>query len=240
MPALMAALKDKPFRRFVIAMNWKYPYHSLPEGVDWRDFKIERILALSDQIGDFVHWAMRLPTHVFAWGIKSEYYFDSGTREPQIVFIPRKCPESRELYAVLRSRNRAFAETIAWRGFDDMSEAEYAEQMRKSAIFLNMSHAEGLPCSLLEAMRAGTLVAGYNSVGGQRQLIGSGDKQNCILAENLDYPNLARLLEPALLDILQGDMSRWEHIRQNGKELSQSYTAEAEEASVLKMWKELA
>jgi hypothetical protein len=104
---------------------------------------------------------------------------------------------------------------------------------------MNMSEAEGLPLPLLEAMRAGTLVAGYNSVGGQQELIGEGPMQNCVLAATLDYVTLARRLEPVPEDVLRGDMSRWSTIRENAMTLGRQYTKEAEEASIVGAWQEI-
>jgi hypothetical protein len=122
---------------------------------------------------------------------------------------------------------------------EGLSEAEYAKEVRQASIFINLSHAEGVAFAAMEAMRAGTLVAGFNSVGGQAELIGHGDRQNCILAENLDYVTLAYRIEPLLLDVLKGDMTRWQRIQQNALAFSATYTREAETQSITTMWQAL-
>lgn len=239
-PRVMETLKDHPLRRIAIALNWSYIFPALKRNLDWRDFGIERVLVNSPFIGDFISWSMSLPTHLFTLGIDPElYYHTPAEKIRQISYIERKKAECESLSRILRSRNPAFVTEIAWKGHADLSEAEYAAEIRKSVVFLNMSPAEGLPFSMLEAMRAGALVAGYNGVGGQRELIGAGEKQNCILSDNFDYVTLARKLEPLLSDILQGGLSRWDHVMRAGLELSNRYTMEEEERSVLSMWEEI-
>lgn len=63
--------------------------------------------------------------------------------------------------------------------------------------------------------------------------------QNCILAENLDYATLARRLEPVLLSVLEGDLSRWANVLLNGIQTAAAYSREAEAESVLAMWRQL-
>jgi hypothetical protein len=237
---LMNDLKTRNLRRMVIALNWQYIYASLPNGLDWRSYGIERCLTHSPFIGDYVTWAMGIPSHVFAWGIKPDfYYFDPAQKKRQAAFLKRKQRTMDEFIRVLYSRGPKFVQEITWVAMDDLAEADYARIIRQSSLFLNLSEAEGLPCSLLEAMRAGTLVAGYNSVGGRRELIGAGARQNCLLVENLDYPALARLIEPVLEAMLAGDLAGWAPIRQNALETAAHYSIETEEQSIVTLWRQL-
>ncbi len=239
-PNVMQAVRASAVRKIVIALNWRYPYRSLSGLDDWRTYGVERIITHSSFIGEFLTRAMSLPSHVVAWGIDPRlYYYRAEEKTAQIVFIRRKQDHVEELQRVLQSRNPAFIERIAWKGLHDLAEVDYARELRRSWVFLNLSHAEGLPCSLLKAMRAGTFVAGYNSVGGQRELIGDGERRNCILAENLDYPTLARRLEPLLTDLLAGNADGWAVLRENALAASAPYTPEAEEASVVGLWREI-
>jgi hypothetical protein len=237
---LMQNLRTFPVRRMVMALNWKFVYEILPDGLDWRTFGIERILTKSRFIGDYLTWAMGLSSHVFTWGIKREYYyFDPAQKRNEIVFLLRKQQTMLELKRTLFSRDPRFLKEITWYGLDNLPEAEYASHIRRASMFINLSHAEGFPGAMLEAMAAGTLVAGYHSVGGQRELIGAGDHQNCLLAPCLDYPALARLIEPFLQDMLAGQMSRWDPIIRSGLSTACAYSLEAEEASVVSLWREL-
>lgn len=240
LPAVMAELSKLDVRLFVIALSWCYVYDNLPDGTDWRTLKVERVLTNSSVIGEFIAWAMRLPVHLFRWGINPQlYYYSPQEKTRQLTYILRKAGAMHELMRLLRSRDPRFIDQFTWKGLEGLDEADYAREVRRSAIFLNMSQAEGLCCSVLEAMRSGTLVAGFNSVGGKRDLIGDGDGQNCILAENLDYITLAYKMEPLLNDLLADNLSRWERIRDNAMAATAPYTPEAEEQSVLAMWKNI-
>ncbi len=237
---IMNMMKEWPMRRVAIALNWRYIYHFLADGVDWRSFDVERVLTNSPFTAEFVRWAMGLPVYLVRSAIDESLYYDSpSARSPQIAYIKRKEANLPELKRVLASRNPRFVQDICWVGLEGLSQAQYAAEIRRSSLFINMSDAEGLPLSLLEAMRAGTLVAGYNSVGGQQELIGEGAMQNCILAQNLDYVTLAKRLEPVLEDILGGNMSRWSDIRNNAMRLSWQYTEDAEAASIVGAWREI-
>ncbi len=229
------------FRRvFIICLSWHYIYLHLPDRTDWRNGNVERVLTNSPFISDFVAWAMRLPVHVFRPGIDpSLYYYAPQEKTRQVAYITRKQGPLEFLKRALYSRDPHFIDGIHWLGLDGLSQQDYAREIRRSCLFLNLSAIEGFCHAASEAMRAGALVAGFDGVGSQRELIGSGDRQNCILAENLDYATLARRLEPLLDDLLRGDLSRWEAMRQNALAASAEYSLEAEEASVVSMWRSI-
>jgi hypothetical protein len=238
-PQFLALIKPWPVRHIMIALNWQI-YACITGQTDWRDYHVERVITHSPHIADFVQWAMGLPVQTFTWAVNANLYYPTpGAKVPQIVYIKRKEAEMPLLLHLLRSRNPQYVEAIRWVVLDNMSEVEYAAEIRRAQLFLNLSHAEGLPCSLLEAMRAGTLVAGWNSVGGKRELIGSGNSQNGIFVENLDYPELAKVLEPVLCGIIRGNLAAWEPIRANALAFSQLYNEDAEIQSVLALWKNI-
>jgi hypothetical protein len=73
------------------------------------------------------------------------------------------------------------------------------------------------------------LVAGYDSVWGRGIVVGEGPQQNAIIAENMDYPDLARRLEPVLQNLLGGDLSQFETILDRGYQRSLDYDWDGEE-----------
>ena len=239
-PEIMNLLKEQPLRRIAIALNWSYIYRAESGYFDWRSFGIERVLVNSPFIGDFISWCMELPTHHFTTGIDPKLYFhEAAGKVRQVSYIERKKNHCDELKRVLWSRNPAFVNQVAWKGHDNLTEDAYAAEIRKSMLFLNLSPAEGLPFSMLEAMRSGALVVGYDGVGGQRELIGQGERQNCVLSGNCDYVTLAQRMEPLLADILAGGLAPWERVIRNGMDLSNEYTMEKEEGTVVAMWREI-
>ncbi len=238
--AVMERLKDQPLRKMVICQAWSYVFKNLPMGVDWRSFNIERILTFTDLMGEFLAWAMRLPVHLFDYGIRGDlFYYRPEEKIPQITYLKRKQHNLEIFQRMLYSRNPDYVNRIRWLGMEDLSEEDYAREIRRSAVFLSLSTAEALNVPYLESMRSGTIAAGYDGVGSQQALVASGPKQNCIIAENEDYMTLGRLLEPLLEDLVRGDWSRWQPIVQNGLEYSAQFTLEREEKTIVAIWREI-
>ncbi len=236
-PDLMKKLRDFPLRRFVFAQSWTYIYAHMPPGEDWRDYDVERVMVLSEFIGNMVAWAMNLPVHQIGFGIKRELYrHDAKAKQKKIVYIERKGALVPLLKGILRSRNPAYIQQIEWRGLSGLSEAEYANEVGTASIFLNLSLAEGLMVSCLEAMRAGAIVGGFTSIAGADTLIGDGDQQNCVLAETGDYITLAMRLAPLLDAILAGGLAPYQYVIRNARRTSSPYTKEFEEESLVEFW----
>jgi tetratricopeptide (TPR) repeat protein len=238
-PTVMAAVKDHSVRRFVIALNWDYVFKSLPAGVDWRAFNIERVLTVSPVIAEMITWSMGLPTHVLGSSIDHGLYFvDDRAKKPCIVFISRKSAQVDVLKRLLGSRNPDFIRKIQWLGLDGLAETTYAARIREASIFLNLSGAEGHPTSCLEAMASGTLVAGYDSVGGRELLRGSGPDQNCLLAPMGDYVSLAYALEPVLKGLLrEGRLVQSRPLLASALQTAEGFTPEAEYAALISFWR---
>ena len=219
-PQIMAALKNLPIRRFVIALNWHYAFKMLKNNEDWRDYNIERVLVVSGFVGKAVSWSMKLPVHEISYSVDPDiYYYDPDRKQLQIYYLARKSRCAGPLKQFLRARNPDYLEKIHWRELDGLSEHEYAAVVRESSVLLALSEEEGLPRTALEAMSAGSIVAGFNGIGGQELLVGNGKHQNCILAESGDYITLGYRLEPLLRDMLQGNMGQWQYIVENGRQL---------------------
>ena len=236
-PRAMLMLKDLPIRRFVIALSWSYIFSMLPDGMDWRDFNIERVLVVCPVIGEMLSWSMGLPIHLIDFAIDPHlYFYRPQIKSPKIVYIEHKARDIDAFRRLLAARNPDFVTKFKWTALRDLSQADYAAHIRESTVFLNLSTAEGLLNSCFEAMCAGCIVARYNSVGGQGVLVGEGSGQNSILAQNGDYVSLAYRIEPLLQDILDNNRQPWEHIIQNGIDALAQHTPAAEQKSVLGFW----
>ena len=236
-PGLMLKLKDHPIRRFVIALSWSYIFSMLPDGMDWRNFNIERILVVCPTIGEMITWSMGLPTHLIDFAINPNlYHYRAENKKRQIAYIQNKARDIDAFRRLLSARNPNYVRHFEWVALKDLNETDYAVRIRESSIFLNLSTAEGLLNSCFEAMAAGCIVAGFNSVGGQDMLVGQGALQNSIVAQNGDYVSLAYRIEPLLQDLLNNNRQPWEQIIQNGINRAARHTPAAEEKSVIDFW----
>jgi len=236
-PSVMLKLKDLPIRRFVIALSWSYIFSTLPDGMDWRDFNIERVLVVCPAIGEMISWSMGLPTHLIDFAINPDlYHFRPENKKRKIAYIQHKAKDIDAFRRLLAARNPDYVRKFEWVALKDLNEADYAARIRESSIFLNLSIAEGLLNSCFEAMSAGCIVAGFNSVGGQAELVGEGDGQNSILAPNGDYVSLSYKIEPLVRDLLDKNRQPWERIILNGIKRIAHHTPAAEEKSVIDFW----
>jgi hypothetical protein len=237
---LMSRVKDLPVRKFAICQNWSYVYRALPADMDWRAFGIERVLTYPELTAEYLAWAMGLPVHVFEWGIRDDlFYFRPQEKAAQIAYIKRKQHNVDVFQRLLRSRNPDYIRRIRWLALDELSEEDYAREIRRSLVFLSLSTMEGLYAPYLEAMRSGTIVAGYGAVGARGLLVAEGPAQNCISAENDDYFALAMRLEGVLEGMLRGDLSDWAHVVRNALEVSSRHSLEREEQSIVSIWREI-
>ena len=91
----------------------------------------------------------------------------------------------------------------------------------------------------MEAMASGTLVAGYDSVGGRELLRGEGPDQNCLLAPMGDYLSLAYAMEPVLAALIHNDRTRWVALLEKGLKTTQPLTRENEAKSLVDLWQTL-
>jgi glycosyltransferase involved in cell wall biosynthesis len=236
-PIIMKEIKNYPIRRFAIALSWSYLFETLPDKHDWRHFNIERAIVVSPFIGKLIQWSMNIPVHLVVAGLNDSLYFqECKPKKKWISFIHRKADLVPYLKRILYARNPKYLDLIQWLPLENYSEKDYAAIVRQSAVFLNLSTAEGLVSSCLKAMRCGTIVAGFNSIGGVDTLKGTGPNQNSILAQTGDYISLAYAIEPLLIDLISGNLSQWDRLIESGRNTTLGYTYEAEEKSLVKFW----
>lgn len=237
-PGIMHRLKDHPGRRFAIAVSWCHVYSTLPDGLDWRHMNIERVLTVSPVIGRMIQWSMGLPVHQLASGIDHQlYYYKPEEKQKQITFINRKAEHVNKLQSLLAARNPDYIRKIKWVGLDNLSQQDYAAQIRRSALFLSTSMAEGFPASCLEAMAAGAIVTAYDGVGGKDILCSDGTNQNSILSSNGDYVSLAYCMAPLLDDLIDDEMDRWHPVIKRARQTALKFTADSEAVFLIDFWK---
>jgi len=236
-PGIMHEIKDYPIRRFAIALSWSYLFETLPDQKDWRHFNIERSMVVSPFIGKLIQWSMNIPVHLIIAGLNETLYYQEHTpKKNWICYIQRKAELVPYLKRILYAKNPHYINKIQWIALENYSEKDYASIIRQSLIFLNLSTAEGLVSSCMKAMRCGTIVAGFNSIGGVDTLKGTGPDQNCILSQTGDYVSLSYALAPLLDDLLCGHLTRWYPIIANGISTTKNFTREAEEESLVQFW----
>ncbi|MCP4748729.1 MAG: glycosyltransferase [Desulfobacteraceae bacterium] len=198
----------------------------------WRKDDLRRQVGFA-LVGKLVSWSMNLDHHLISTSIDPNLYYSPEKKERSIVYIQRKAACIKPLRRLLGAHNKAYLQQLQWQPLFNLPQAVYAENIRNASVFLNLSPAEGFPSSCVEAMQCETLVAGFDAVGGQ-QILQNGN--NSLLAPNADYPALAYALSPVLSDLLTGSFDTWQPLLENAKNLTASYTLEAEAESLIRFW----
>ena len=235
-PNVMYQLRNSKARRFSIALNWDYIFNDMAPDMDWRDFNIERALVVSPYIQKFIQWSMGIPVSLISDSIDSELYFGAAKKEKKVVYLESKSQDIVVLKRILKSRNSSYVDEIKWVGLSQLTQEEYAAQIRGASIFLNLSKAEGIVHSSLEAMRSNTLVAGYTSISGRDHFV-QGDGFNSVIVETGDYVQLSYKIESYLKDILNEQTNKWRPILRRARKLTDKFTPENEEKDLISFWK---
>jgi len=88
----------------------------------------------------------------------------------------------------------------------------------------------------MEAMACGCICIGFDGICGKDYIIPSGDGQNFIRVESMNFIELAEKLGELVESINREDL-RVEKIRKNAIITASRFTTEAEKESVLGFWK---
>nr|WP_045221007.1 glycosyltransferase family 4 protein [Desulfonatronum thioautotrophicum] len=155
----------------VYVQNWAYLFSSLPKGVSWRELA-NTFLAVSRPVAWFIARVLGQPSQVVRPGI-DRTLFRPRTRKPEgplrVAYMSRKNKALAELIqAVFTARNPELAtpDRISWMDIHGRSQAEVAEGLNQSHIFLATGFPEGCPLPPLEAMACGCLPVGFAGFGG--------------------------------------------------------------------------
>ncbi|ELS04100.1 putative O-linked N-acetylglucosamine transferase, SPINDLY family [Xenococcus sp. PCC 7305] len=187
-------------RKVVVALNWAPAYLNLEATDSWANYGIQAALFRSPIIANYVKWRMNLPVAVVPTHIDSGlYYYKPAAKKPLIAYMTRKAKDAAIVHRVLEQRGGLFA-NFTWQALRDSSQAEYASCLRQATFYIPPSAQEGENISVLEAMACGCIVVGYHGIGGKDFMIREGQKQNCVLVENGNLPELGLTMEKTLRD----------------------------------------
>lgn len=153
----------------------------------------------SPVIKDFIEWSMGIDvTLIDNYIDTTKYSYQPERKKSKIAYIARKDTSGETLRCIFE-RKGGLCKSWEWAPLSNLSEEEYSRQLAESKIFLATSSQEGMNISVLEAMASGCVVVGFSGVGGNDYMIGSGNKQNCFLAESGNLPEFGKTLERVIV-----------------------------------------
>jgi hypothetical protein len=170
-------------KKVVLAQSWSYiipsfQYQSGETIKNWKSYGINDVIATSLFIKEFVkkifnyaservHHVQIYPDPVFNPMLKSndfEKEIEFNDKEPIVIFNSRKHLDN--TYMVLLYFQQIYS-NHQWRFLDmnSLNQEEFANNMKKAAIFLNTSPEEGFGIQLLEAFGTKTISVGCSGLG---------------------------------------------------------------------------
>lgn len=209
-----------------------YPLEPQPAASPYLDEEVIAALVVSEDSREYLRHAFpQLPVFRIHHSLDPALFAPGGEKRPQIAFMPRR--RRGDLVQVLQILGlRGVLEDYELVAIEDRSEAEVAEILRRSAIFLSTGSAEGFGLPAAEAMACGCLVVGYHGGGGREFLrpdvafpVTEGDVLG--FARAVEEVIRLRAREPGRLEAVA---------RRAAESIRPTYSPEAEAADVAAAW----
>ena len=190
---------------------------------------VKRVVVVSDDNAAYLRYAFPdVDVRRIRYTIDQSIFSTSADvqKRRQIAYMPRRrAQESNDVLSLLRSRHVLDGWSIV--AIDKMTEAQVADHLRCSAIFLSFSEREGLPLPPAEAMACGCVVIGFHGFGGRDFA------DNAIWVPEGDVVEFARTVE-SVLKTWQEDADRFRLLTERASaHIRDTYNAENTERDVL-------
>ena len=118
---------------------------------------------------------------------------------------------------------------------ENKSEAEVAQIMRDSLIFLSFSYAEGFSLPAAEAMACGSIVIGYHGMGGKEFF----DPAFSYPIQNADIIAFAQAVEEVIKEYNNNPHIFEKKGQQASEYILKTYTTEKEKEDIRTFWNEI-
>lgn len=200
----------------------------------WEAAGVEHALYCSQYVADIAERLFRFRSSAVIRCVVDRALFKPGPKRPSVVTMPRK--RQRDLPMIRKAFERQWPQYtgLPWYGLHGVSEAEVADRMGQSTVFLSLSWREGLGLPPLEAMASGCLVAGFTGLGGREYA----RPDNGFWVAEDDLFAAADAVGRALhLSLTQPDQA--EAMRQAGLATATHYSAEGMRQDLKAFWSRL-
>jgi len=167
-------------------------------------------------------------------GIDSTLFAFQSDKKRQICFMPRKNSfDALQVINLLKFRDALKGFSVV--SIEDKTEAEVAQTLQESAIFLSFGHPEGFGLPAAEAMACGCIAIGYHGGGGR-------EFWNPEFSYPIEAGNIlgfAKTVERVIAEYDRDPSQLQAKARRAGNYVLQHYTPEREAADIAEIWSNL-
>ena len=225
-------LKNVNVRKIVFCQNHFYAFNALPPGATWRSLGVSHVLSCSDVIADFLQtnlgWANVPVVHCAI----DQQLFKPGAKKLQIAYMPRKSAIDASFVRGFFTALGGPTAQVNWIEISGLPQDRVAAILAESAIFLSLSHLEGLGLPPIEAMASGCAVVGYHGYGGLEYAT----HDNGFWCEEGNPVACANMLRSVVEMILRND-PKVRNVIEQGMQTAARYTAQRQEAEIVQFMK---
>jgi hypothetical protein len=230
-------LSDRSFRLCVLAQSrFELATAGFPVLDLYPPERLPTLIAVGEGIAGLLRRAYPAAAVEVVPAFADERVFRPGAaRQDAVACIPRKRQlEAAAIQALLR-RFHPEHRGLAWRPIEQAAEAEVAQIMGSSTLFLSLSRLEGLGLTPLEAMASGCVVAGFTGIGGREYAT----PENGVWVEEDDCEAAAEALARAA-DLVRAGGKALAARREAGFETARRWSYAAFRARLEEVWMRLA
>jgi glycosyltransferase involved in cell wall biosynthesis len=226
-------IAGSPARKLIFCQNHFYMHEALRGAPDYGRFGISRVFCCSEVIAEYLTKIMGFSSCPVVHNAIDTGLFRPRDKKLQIAYMPRKM--QREAVFMRGTFNKCYPEFIAipWVSIEDKAEAEVAQILGESDVFLSLSRMEGLGLPPLEAMAAGALVVGFLGDGGREY----GTNQNGVWCAAEDWMAVVNGLATVIGD-LKNSGARALRQRAAARATVANYSFDRMERELLSFWRE--
>lgn len=166
-PQLLAAFAGTAHAKLVFCQNPFYAHKGLAGALSFADLGVRAIMCPS--LSALHYCRRRFPGMALAYTpfhVDHERFAFRADKLLQIAAVPRKRPTEFGAIADLFRAGYPQYRSVPWVYLQQATEAQVAETMGRSAVFLSLARLEAHGMTALEAMACGCVVAGFTGLAG--------------------------------------------------------------------------
>ena len=211
---------------------WRQPQHTV---VPYHHPDFLATIVVSDDSRQYIehtfpgHRVLRIH-----YSVDAKLFYFQPDKKRQIALMPRKKDaDMKQVLGLLRYRGKLEGFTVV--EIQDKSEAETAEILRDSMIFLSFSDLEGWGLPPMEAMACGCVTIGYDGRGGREFF----REPYAIAIQPEDVTAFAAAVERAIAAVSEGRPPLGVTTRELSQWIADTYPSHREEQEVIQSWQQI-